>query len=111
MNAVFEVGQYVVPLGTKNITMICEIEFYKELQDYVYYTTSNESFGGHQLEPMEVVYEREYEMTAEAQIEEILIESHSYGLREEVMETAKQYMSSGIDRLTAYENAYREWIK
>jgi hypothetical protein len=113
MRPLFELGDYVVPIGTKSVKTIEEIEFYKEFKDYVYYTTDGLSFGGNQLEPMEIVYEREYEMTCEAQIEEILFESHSYGLRQEVMETAKQIMSSDhkIDRLTAYELAYKEWIK
>lgn len=113
MKPLFELGDYVVPIGTKSVKSIQEIEFYKELQDYVYYTTDGLSFGGSQLEPMEIVYEREYEMTREAQIEEILFESHSYGLRQEVMETAKSIMSNDhkIDRLTAYELAYKEWIK
>lgn len=113
MRPLFELGDYVVPIGTKSVKTIEEIEFYKEFKDYVYYTTDGLSFGGNQLEPMEIVYEREYEMTCEAQIEEILFESHSYGLRQEVMETAKQIMSGDhkIDRLTAYELAYKEWIK
>ena len=51
-------------------------------------------------------------MTTEEQIEEILHEASAYGLRVEVMETAKQYMEEeGMDRLLAYENAYHEWIK
>jgi hypothetical protein len=113
MNPKFEVGDYVVPIGTKNVKTISEIEFYKELSDYVYYTIDGYSYGDIQLEPMELVYEREYEMTTEAQIEEILIESHSYGLRDKVINTAKEIMSTvdGVDRLTAYEMAYNEWIK
>ena len=113
MNPKFEVGDYVVPIGTKNVKTISEIEFYKELSDYVYYTIDGYSYGDIQLEPMELVYEREYEMTTEAQIEEILIESQSYGLRDKVINTAKEIMSTvdGVDRLTAYEMAYNEWIK
>jgi hypothetical protein len=113
MNPKFEIGDYVVPIGTKNVKTISEIEFYKELSDYVYYTIDGYSYGDIQLEPMELVYEREYEMTTEAQIEEILIESHSYGLRDKVINTAKEIMSTvdGVDRLTAYEMAYNEWIK
>ena len=113
MNPKFEVGDYVVPIGTKNVKTISEIEFYKELSDYVYYTIDGYSYGDIQLEPMELVYEREYEMTTEAQIEELLIESHSYGLRDKVINTAKEIMSTvdGVDRLTAYEMAYNEWIK
>ena len=113
MNPKFEVGDYVVPIGTKSVKTISEIEFYKELSDYVYYTIDGYSYGDVQLEPMEIVFEREFEMTSEAHIEEILIESHSYGLRNEVMSTARQIMSSdsSIDRVTAYEMAFKEWIK
>jgi hypothetical protein len=113
MKPAFQLVDYVVPIGTKSVKTIQEIEFYEELNDYVYYTTDGLSFGENQLEPMELVYKREYEMTCESQIEEILMESHSYGLRREVMETAKEIMSSNhkIDRLTAYELAYREWVK
>lgn len=50
-------------------------------------------------------------MTTEKQIEEILIESHSYGLRTEVMESARQFMDDGHERLSAYELAFQEWIK
>ena len=50
-------------------------------------------------------------MTTEEQIEEILHEASAYGLRVEVMETAKQYMEEGMERLLAYENAFNEWIK
>ena len=113
MKPLFELGNYVVPIGTKSVKTISEIEFYKELKEYIYYTTDGLSFGEYQIEPMELVYEREYQMTREAQIEEILMESHSYGLREEVMHTAKEIMSTsvGIDKLTAYEIAYNKLIK
>jgi hypothetical protein len=50
-------------------------------------------------------------MTTEKQIEEILIESHSYGLGTEVMNSAKQLMDEGHGRLNAYELAFHEWIK
>lgn len=52
-------------------------------------------------------------MTSEEQIEEILHEAAAYGLREEVMETAKKLMVENpkMDRTLAYEIAYHEWIK
>ena len=52
-------------------------------------------------------------MTESAQIEEILIESHSYGLRTEVMETASKIMGSNpkIRRIDAYQQAFNEWCK
>jgi hypothetical protein len=50
-------------------------------------------------------------MTAEEQIEEILHEASSYGLRIEVMESARSFIEEGYDKVTAYELAYREWIK
>jgi hypothetical protein len=50
-------------------------------------------------------------MTIEEQIEEILIEASAVGLRWEVIETAKKYIESGLDKLTAYEYASHEWIK
>jgi hypothetical protein len=50
-------------------------------------------------------------MTAEEQIEEILMEASAYGLRFEVIETAKQYQSEGVDKVTAFENAFNEWVK
>jgi len=50
-------------------------------------------------------------MTTEEQIEEILHEASSYGLRIEVMESAKGFIEEGYDKVTAYELAYQEWIK
>lgn len=50
-------------------------------------------------------------MTSEEQIEEILHEAHAYGLRVEVMETAREYMKDGYDKVTSYEYAFGEWIK
>ncbi len=50
-------------------------------------------------------------MTTEEQIEEILIEASAYGLRLEVLKTAKEYMDAGWERLLAYEMAFDEWIK
>ena len=52
-------------------------------------------------------------MTHEEEIEEILHEASAYGLRIEVMETAKQLMVDNptMDRITAYHLAFNEWIK
>lgn len=52
-------------------------------------------------------------MTNEEQIEEILMEAHGYGLRMEVLETAKQIIKEdpSISKIHAYELAYAEWIK
>jgi hypothetical protein len=50
-------------------------------------------------------------MTVEEQIEEILMEASAYGLRWEVLETAKQLQSEGMDRISAFENAFNEWVK
>jgi len=52
-------------------------------------------------------------MSAETDIEEILIEAYGYGLREEVMETASKIMKENpkIRRVDAYQQAYYEWIK
>ena len=52
-------------------------------------------------------------MTSEEQIEEILIEASAYGLREEVMEWAKKEMKENpsIQKVEAYELAFKEWVK
>ena len=52
-------------------------------------------------------------MTGEEQIEEILIEAHAHGLREEVMDYAKKLMQDNpkMDRVMAYSEAFHEWIK
>ncbi len=50
-------------------------------------------------------------MIAEEQIEEILMEASAYGLRLEVMDSARKYMDAGYDRLVSYEMAYNEWVK
>ena len=52
-------------------------------------------------------------MTNEERIEEILIDAHSYGLRIEVIETAKRILEEDPrkDKVVAYEEAFREWIK
>jgi hypothetical protein len=115
----FEVGDYVCEIGVVNqVLSISEVEYFKELDDYVYYTSNGKSFGNYQLEPIEVVFNREYEkhlreqeMTKEKQIEEILIEASAYGLRSEVIETASKYQSEGLDRLQSFEEAFKEWVK
>lgn len=52
-------------------------------------------------------------MTTEQQItiELILEEARAYGLGYEVEATAKEIIKEGIDEVTAYQNAYYEWIK
>jgi hypothetical protein len=52
-------------------------------------------------------------MTREEEIEEILMEAHSYGLRIEVMETAKKLMTENpnMDRVAAYQQAFDDWVK
>lgn len=52
-------------------------------------------------------------MTNEEIIEEILIDAHSYGLRVQVIETAKQILDKDPrkDKVVAYEEAFNEWIK
>jgi hypothetical protein len=115
----FEIGDYVCALGVSNkVLTISEVEYFKELDDYVYYTLDGQSFGNLQLEPIEIVFNREYEkhlreqeMTREKMIEEILIEASSYGLKTEVIETASEYQKDGMDRLQAFEEAFKEWIK
>lgn len=52
-------------------------------------------------------------MTEEREIEEILMESHSFGLRNEVMKTASEIMGNNpkIRRVDAYHQAFNEWCK
>ncbi len=52
-------------------------------------------------------------MTSEEQIEEILLEAHSYGLRQEVLDTASSIMvkEPKRDRLSVFEEAFNEWVK
>jgi hypothetical protein len=110
----FEVGDYVCEMGIFNkVLIISEVEYFKDLDDYVYYTTNGRSFGKLQLEPMEIVYKSQYEkqMTSEKQIEEILTEASAYGLRLEVIELAKTLMAEGYNKLHAYEMAFNEWVK
>ena len=44
-------------------------------------------------------------------IELILEEASAWGLRYEVEHTAKQFIDEGMELVTAYQNAYYEWIK
>jgi len=52
-------------------------------------------------------------MTTEEQItiELILAEASAYGLAYEVEATAKEIIKEGGDEVTAYQDAYNEWIK
>jgi hypothetical protein len=52
-------------------------------------------------------------MTVEEQItiELILVEAAAWGLGYEVEATAKEIIKEGVDVVTAYQNAYSEWIK
>jgi hypothetical protein len=52
-------------------------------------------------------------MTEEREIEEILMESHSFGLRNEVMKTASEIMGNNpkIRRVDVYHQAFKEWVK
>jgi hypothetical protein len=52
-------------------------------------------------------------MTEEQQIdiELILEEASAWGLRYEVEQTAKQLIEEGSDLVSAYQDAYYEWIK
>ena len=52
-------------------------------------------------------------MTNEQLIEEILFEADAYGLRQEVMDTARQLREEdkSIDAVTSYEIAFNEWVK
>jgi hypothetical protein len=105
--------QFVNVIGKKEIHQIEEVEYFQEADDYVYYTTTGQSFGDCQLEPLETVYEREMSITNEEIIEEILIEANSYGLRQEVLDWAKSLMDADprMDKVDAYQLAYHELIK
>lgn len=52
-------------------------------------------------------------MTSEEQIEEILLEAHSYGMWREVLDTASALMDADPkrDRVSAFEEAFNEWVK
>lgn len=105
--------QFVNVIGKKEIHQIDEVEYFPIADDYVYYTTTGQSFGDCQIESLETVYEREMSITNEEIIEEILIEAHAWGLREEVLSWAKSLMDQDptIDRVTAYQQAYHEFVK
>jgi hypothetical protein len=52
-------------------------------------------------------------MTNEEQIEEILMEASAYGLRLEVIESARKDMEQNpmMDKVDAYQQAFSEWVK
>jgi hypothetical protein len=52
-------------------------------------------------------------MSAEEQIEEILLEANSYGLWKEVLDTAKKLMDENPnrDRVSVFEEAFNDWVK
>jgi hypothetical protein len=52
-------------------------------------------------------------MTHEQEIEEILIEAHAHGMRDEVMEWAKKEMEANhkLSRVDAYHQGYLEFCK
>ena len=51
-------------------------------------------------------------MTAEAQIEEILHEADGYGLRQEVMNSARNLIENhNTERVLAYELAFKDLVK
>jgi hypothetical protein len=52
-------------------------------------------------------------MTNEQQIEEILVEASAFGLRLEVLSTARQIMDENpnVDKVDAYQQAFSEWVK
>lgn len=52
-------------------------------------------------------------MTNEELIEEILFEASAFGLRQEVIDTARQIREEdpSIDSVTSYELAFRDWVK
>ena len=50
-------------------------------------------------------------MTNEEHIEEILMEASAYGLRVEVLETAKDYIDAGWELILSYQMAFDEWVK
>jgi len=52
-------------------------------------------------------------MSNEEIIEEILVEAAGYGLRIEVLDTARKLLEANpkMERVNAYEEAYNEWIK
>jgi len=50
-------------------------------------------------------------MTTEEQIEEILYEAHAYGVRQEVMNMARELITDGAKRIDAYHLAYNKCTK
>ena len=52
-------------------------------------------------------------MSEQQQIEEILEEANAYNLKWEVMETATRLLKEDdtLSELSAYVNAYHDWIK
>jgi hypothetical protein len=52
-------------------------------------------------------------MTNEEHVEELLHEASAFGLRQEVIDTARQIREEdpSIDSVTSYELAFREWVK
>jgi len=52
-------------------------------------------------------------MSNEEIIEELLVEAAAFGLRMEVLDTARKLLEENpkMDRIIAYEEAYGEWIK
>ena len=52
-------------------------------------------------------------MSTEEQIEEILLEAHSYGQWREVLDDAKKLMEENPkrDRVSAFEEAFNDWVK
>ena len=45
------------------------------------------------------------------QIELILLEANSYGLRDEVTDAAETLILQGYGRVDAYEAAFNDWVK
>jgi hypothetical protein len=52
-------------------------------------------------------------MSNEEIIEELLVEAEAFGLRMEVLDTARKLLEENpkMDRVNAYEEAYNEWVK
>tara|TARA_Y100000389_G_scaffold69178_1_gene65816 strand:- start:496 stop:648 length:153 start_codon:yes stop_codon:yes gene_type:complete len=50
-------------------------------------------------------------MTGEEQIEEILWEAHSYGIRNEVMDMARQLIENGTPKVEAYHKSFNTLTK
>lgn len=63
----------------------------------------------------EIMHDRQFEleMDQQQQIAEILAEADSWGLRGEVEMFAQKFIDEDpmIDVVTAYDNAFNEWIK